>query len=77
MKLFTKLNPYAFFIALCIGLFACYIITPTPNIILKYPTPENSGMLTYIDKASNCYKYKAIEVKCPKNKEEITEPIED
>ena len=41
-----------------------YILTPTPDIVLKYPTPENSGKIVYKDKADVCYKYEAKEVTC-------------
>ena len=68
MKLFNKLNPAALFLSLMLGIFICYLTTPRPKIILKYPTPENSGLITYMDKASNCYKYKAEEVDCPDKK---------
>ena len=31
--------------------FFVYILTPTPDIILKYPTPDNAGSIIYKDKA--------------------------
>lgn len=77
LRLFNKLNPLAFLIALCVGLFACYITTPAPRIVIKYPTPDNSGIVTYIDKNSNCYHYKAKEVTCPKDKSLISEYPQD
>ena len=40
---------------------------------LSYPTPETSGLLTFIDDASNCYKFRTKEVKCPKDKSLIKE----
>ena len=33
-----------------------YITNPT-QIIIKYPNPDNNDIITYIDEASNCYKY--------------------
>ena len=71
--LFSKLNPLVFFIALAIGLFACYITSPTPKIVIKYPTPDNGGLVTYMDEASNCYQYKVKEIPCPKDKSKIKE----
>ncbi len=73
MKLFPRLNPLAFFLAFCVGLFICYITAPKPTVLIKYPTPETSGLLTYIDKASNCFKYRTKKVKCPKDKSLIKE----
>jgi hypothetical protein len=78
LKLFNKLNPLAFLVALCVGLFFCYVTTPTPKIVVKYPTLNNTGMVTYIDNDSNCYQYKAHKVNCPKDKSQISEyPVED
>ena len=65
------INPYYFMISLCIGFFFVYILTPTPDIILKYPTPDNAGSIIYKDKADVCYKYKAKEVDCPTDKSKV------
>ena len=70
MKLFDKLNPFVFLLAFCVGIFICYITSPTPQIILKYPDPDDP-MARYIDKESNCFKYVKKPIKCPKNKEKI------
>ena len=47
-----------FIIAFGIGMFLAFITTPSPQIIYKYPTPENSNITVYLDNANNCYKYK-------------------
>jgi hypothetical protein len=65
------INIYAFFIALAIGMFLTYIYAPPKKIIIKWPTPENAGKLTYKDNAESCYKYKANEVPCPDDKSMI------
>jgi len=67
MFLINKINPLVFFISFCIGLFLTYIFTPLPDVIIKYPTPENSNSLIYRDEADNCYKFRSLQVKCPKN----------
>lgn len=72
-KLFNRLNPIAFFVSFCIGLFICYIMAPKPTILIKYPNPETASFLTFIDNATNCYKYKIDIVKCPKDKSLIKE----
>lgn len=69
--LLNRINPIAFIISFSFGILMCYITSPVPNIVIKYPTPENTGLLTYIDKVSNCYQYKAIPVKCPTNTRKI------
>ncbi len=63
-----NINPLYFFIAFAIGIFVVYIITPPPEIILKFPSPYNAGNVLYEDKAHNCYKYHADKVACPKEK---------
>ena len=72
--------PFYFFIALFIGLFIAYISTPVPDVIIKYPTPQNAGKIVYRDDSDVCYKYKADEVNCPKDLttvKEIGEPNKD
>jgi hypothetical protein len=64
-------DPLYFFIALSIGLFYTYLTTPMPDIIIKYPTPENAGKIIYKDRADVCYKYVSKEVSCPEDKSKI------
>lgn len=65
---FDKLNPLAFFIAFAIGLFMCYVTQPRPEMVVKFPSPFNAGDITYTDKSSNCFKFKAEKVSCPIDK---------
>jgi len=60
----------AYFIgAFCIGILYVYLITPPPEVVLKFPSPYNAGMITYKDKANNCYQYKAEKQDtCPADK---------
>lgn len=60
-----RINITVFIIAFSIGLFYCYIMTPPPEVILKFPSPYNAGKILYKDKAETCYKYKAEKVPCP------------
>ena len=73
MFLIDKIHPLAFVISLCIGLLFCYIFNPTPELIIKYPTPENVHDMVYEDDADNCYKFTSEEVTCPKNKGDIND----
>jgi hypothetical protein len=63
------IDPFYFFMALFFGLFVVYISSPKPDVVIKYPTPDNAGKVVYKDSAESCYKYKAEQVKCPKNPE--------
>jgi hypothetical protein len=62
------IDPVAFFVALAIGLLFTYVYSPPKKIIIKWPTPENSGKIIYKDNADLCYKYKANEIPCPDDK---------
>lgn len=57
-----------FLISFAIGLFFVYILTPPPNVVLKFPSPYNAGKITYRDKSDACYVYKAEQVSCPTDK---------
>jgi len=60
-----------FFISLSVGLLFAYLSSPTPTTIFVYPTPDNLDQVEYIDKANNCFKFSAKEVKCPTNRDSI------
>ena len=73
MYLFTKIKPLYFFLAFCVGIFICYVTETPKKIIMRHPTPENAGKVTYQDDDDSCYKYMAKEVKCPDDKGLILE----
>ena len=62
------ISPKVFLISLTLGLFIVYITSSTPTVIYVYPTPDNASSIEYIDKANNCFKFDATEVKCPSDK---------
>ena len=69
MYMFFKYISFkVFLVSLSIGLLFTYLSTPTPTIIHVYPTPDNASYIEYIDKANNCFKFDANEVKCPSDK---------
>jgi hypothetical protein len=74
MKLQKYIDLKYFFAALVVGLFITYISTPPPDVVIKYPTPDNAGKVTYKDAADVCYKYKSKVVKCPSNPMDIETP---
>jgi hypothetical protein len=65
---FKYISFKVFLVSLSIGLLFTYLSTPTPTIIHVYPTPDNASDIEYIDKANNCFKFDANEVKCPSDK---------
>ncbi len=76
LNLFSKLNPYAFILSFCIGIFIVYLSEPPKKIIVKHPRP-NDNQTIYRDNDDNCYKYKTVEVACPSDKSLILDhPLE-
>jgi hypothetical protein len=76
MLFLNKIIPFYFLISLFIGLFFTYTLTPTPDVIIKYPTPEDKDTI-YRDDVDNCFKFISEEINCPNNKSEIKEiPIQ-
>lgn len=62
--LFKFIDPWVFSIMLLIGLLYAYLVVPSPQVILRHPTPHNTDTV-YKDAAGVCYKYRSEEVKCP------------
>lgn len=71
IKFTNYIDPNAFFISLALGLMFFYVIAPQKRVVIKYPNPENAGKVVYKDTNENCFKFKAEEVTCPKNKSDI------
>jgi hypothetical protein len=65
MFLFDYIDPVYFVAALAIGLLYTYLTAGKPTLVIRYPTPENAGKITYRDDADVCYKYKVMPVTCP------------
>ena len=64
------IEPYYFFLALCVGLFITYSLSPTPEVVLVFPTPDNSDTI-YKDDSDNCYKFASTQQKCPVDEKKI------
>lgn len=62
--LFNKIHSKYFLISLAFGFFICYLTTPPPIILIQHPNPENTNIVYYKNKNS-CFKYDALEIKCP------------
>lgn len=60
-------KPKYFFISFFVGMFLVYITVPTPEVIIRYPTPHNTEDLVYKDSADMCYMYDSKEVPCTKD----------
>ena len=74
--LFNYIDFNYFLVSLTIGLFFVYVIGPEQPVILVYPTPENQDKYQYVDKADNCYTFKAKETECSMFSEQIDIPIQ-
>ena len=71
MFIIDQIDPFVFLVSLCVGIFISYIFRKEPRVVVKHPTPENAGKITYVDDAGICYRYRAQEVDCPSDKSQI------
>ena len=63
--LLGRINLKYFVISFAVGLLACYIMAPPPDIVVKFPSPYNAGKVTYKDKAGTCFAFRADAQACP------------
>ena len=68
MKLLGRLRPLYFFGAFAVGLLFCYLVTPAPEVVVKFPSPYNAGDVIYRDRAQTCFKFDADRVSCPRDR---------
>ncbi len=61
-----------FIMSFAIGIFfVCMTLGDTRKIYI-YPTPENAELMTYRDKASQCFAFEQKHVTCPTNPMDIS-----
>jgi hypothetical protein len=71
------IDPFYFILGLFIGLLYSYFKGTDPQIVYKYPTPDNAGKIVYQDKAGVCYKYRSEMIDCPVDKSLMTkQPVQ-
>jgi len=61
--MFGKIIPSVFLISFGLGMLICYLYTPQPKVIFKYPTLDNLDQVYHNDN-NTCYKYTIKNVKC-------------
>lgn len=76
MFLLNNIDTFWFLVSLCFGLMLVYCTNPVPDIIIKYPTPENADNLIFTDDSNNCYKFKTKLVRCPNSNKINSIPIQ-
>ena len=67
MLIVDIIDPWWFLISFCVGIFVVYCMYNTPDVYIKYPTPDNAKDNIFRDDTDNCYRFKTTEVDCPKN----------
>ena len=65
------INFPAFLISLAIGLVFVYLSAPTHNVVLVYPTPDNTNKIQYRDKAGVCFQFDPVVTECPTDSSKI------
>lgn len=71
MLFIDKIIPLYFIITLFIGFLFVYVKVSPPQVVYKYPTPDNQNKIVYKDKQNKCYQYKTTQVTCPRDKSQI------
>ena len=66
---FFQVKP--FLIAFSLTMLYVYCFASRPEVIIKYPTPENAHEFVFKDDSENCYKFHTEEVKCPTDTSKI------
>ena len=69
--MFQYINLTYFIISFALGLFLVYVLGEDVKVIKIYPNPINVETVLYKDKANECFKMKALEVKCPSIPEQL------
>jgi hypothetical protein len=78
MKYLNRIRPFYFFFAFMLGLLYVYLIQPGLKYIIRHPTPENAGQITYqnvsnSNKQNECFVYRVDKVECPVDKSLINQ----
>ena len=66
--MFRFIDPFYFFLSLGVGFLIVYLITPPPQVVVKFPSPYNAGKVTYGDKTQGCFVFDAKSTECPLDK---------
>jgi len=60
-----KVEIFYIILGLFIGFLVVYILTPTPNIVFKYPNAEQIQNKIFNDNGQ-CYQYQLQKINCPR-----------
>ena len=63
----NKISLPIFILSFAIGIFLVYILGEDRKVIYIYPSNYNYNEIQFSDYANNCFQYKPISVKCPKD----------
>lgn len=64
MRLLGRLNVSALVISFAVGILYTYLTTPPPRVVVKFPSPYNTGKVLYRDNADACFMFKSDSVDC-------------
>jgi len=73
-----RFNLLALVVSFAVGIVYMMMTVPRPRMVVKFPTPDRSGMDVYQSKAGSCYKVEAERVTCPENGDKVRpQPVAD
>lgn len=74
MALLGQIRPVWFIGALAFGILYCYLVSPKPEVVVRFPSPYNAGKVTYTAKGGDtCFTFNASKVACPLDRKLIKE----
>ena len=62
-----------FLASFALGIFFVYITYDENRKVYVYPSPENTNIIQYQDKADECFEFQETPTQCPKDKKQIFE----
>ena len=69
--LLARINVLYFVSAFAVGLLFCYVFSPPPHVVIKFPSPSNAEKYVYRDSSDTCFKIKAQKTDCPRDKSHV------
>ena len=67
--MFTRFINWPVFVSsFIIGLLFVHLSAPSTTTVYVFPTPDNTGLVEYVDKANNCFQYISNKISCPSDK---------
>lgn len=65
MQMLTYIRAPYFVAAFAVGMLYVYLWTPTPRVVVRFPSPHDVQPHVYKTETGSCFMYEAEKVPCP------------